>query len=215
MTRATICALAFGLAAHAASAAPKSAEPASILPGGNSKDPISIEADHRDYFEKENRAIYTGRVVVVQGDSKLNCSKLTIYIEKPQPAAAPKEPAGAPTAPKEAAATPSGDAAPARGPSSSVKHMDCAGPVTVASKTQTATGDSGSYDKDRNNVILSGHVVLSDGRNVTKGDKLIYDLATGKAEVQAASQGASSRVTGLFLPGSSDPTGAQNGQKKK
>ena len=57
--------------------------------------------------------------------------------------------------------------------------MDCAGPVKVVSKTQTATGDAGSYDKGRNNVILTGHVVLTDGRNVTKGERLVYDLNTG------------------------------------
>ena len=86
--------------------------------------------------------------------------------------------------------------------------MDCAGPVTVRSKTQTATADSGAYDKGRNDVVLSGHVVLTDGRNVTKGDRLVYDLATG----QAAVQGGASRVHGLFLPGSADPAG---GHKKK
>ena len=46
-----------------------------------------------------------------------------------------------------------------------------------------------------------GHVVLSDGRNVTKGDRLVYDLTSG----QAAVQGGGSRVQGLFLPGP-DPT---------
>ena len=86
--------------------------------------------------------------------------------------------------------------------------MDCAGPVTVASKTQTATADNGSYDKGHNNVVLNGHVVLTDGRNVTKGDRLTYDLDSG----QAAVQGGGARVQGLFLPGSAD---AASGAKKK
>ena len=46
---------------------------------------------------------------------------------------------------------------------------DAAGPVTVISKTQVATGDSGSYDKAEGKVWLIGHVTLSDGQNVTKG----------------------------------------------
>ncbi len=179
MKRALVCALVFGLCA----AAPKS-EPVSILPGGDSKKPISIEADKLDYFEKEGRAVYDGHVIVVQGDSHLTCSKLTIFMDSATPAAA----AGA-------------DAAPASDASSKLKHMDCAGPVKVVSKTQTATGDNGVYDKVRNNVILTGHVVLTDGRNVTKGERLVYDLNSG----QAAVQGGASRVTGLFLPGSTDP----------
>jgi lipopolysaccharide export system protein LptA len=109
-----------------------------------------------------------------------------------------------------AAPKPEAVPAPAGGADASnrLRHMDCAGPVKVTSKTQTATGDSGSYDKGHNNVVLSGHVVLTDGRNVTKGERLVYDLTSG----QAAVQGGGARVQGLFLPGSADPTG---GSKKK
>jgi lipopolysaccharide export system protein LptA len=196
----------FALGIGAAGAATKGSDSTSILPGGDSKAPISIEADHLDYFEKEGKAIYTGRVIAVQGDTKLNCSKLTIFFDKSQPS---------PSAKGASAATPPPGTGEANAPggenaasSSSLKHMDCAGPVNVVSKTQTATADSGSYDKGRNNVILIGHVVLSDGRNVTKGDRLVYDLTTGQATVQ----GGGSRVTGLFLPGSSDPS---DGGKKK
>ena len=89
--------------------------------------------------------------------------------------------------------------------SSRLRHMDCAGPVTMLSKTQTATGDNGSYDKPQNKVVLTGHVTLSDGKNVTKGDKLIYDMTTGQATVQSGSQKGGGRVQGDFVPGSSDP----------
>jgi lipopolysaccharide export system protein LptA len=197
----------FALGIGAAQAATKESDSTSILPGGDSKAPISIEADHLDYFEKEGKAIYTGRVVAVQGDTKLNCSKLTIFMEKSQPAGSAKSAtpaAAAPAATGDANAGGNDSAASA----SSVKHMDCAGPVNVVSKTQTATADSGSYDKGHNSVVLIGHVVLSDGRNVTKGDRLVYDLTTGQATVQ----GGGSRVTGLFLPGSSD---SSNDGKKK
>jgi lipopolysaccharide export system protein LptA len=191
MRRLAVCALLALLAAPApapALAAGKGGDSqVSILPGGDAKSPISIEADRLDYFEREGKAVYEGHVVVVQGDTKLTCSKLTILMDKPGAAAAAKTEPGPPGA----------DA------SNRLKHMDCSGPVTVASKSQTATADNGSYDKSRSNVVLSGHVVLTDGRNVTKGDKLVYDLATG----QAAVQGGGSRVQGLFLPGGSEPTG--------
>jgi lipopolysaccharide export system protein LptA len=182
MRRAIFAALMLGLGP--AIAAGKS-EQVSILPGGDAKSPISIEADRLDYFEKEGKAVYDGHVVVVQGATRLSCARLTILMEKSD--AAPKpEPASAGNA------------------SNRLKHMDCAGPVRVDSKTQTATADSGSYDKGRNSVVLNGHVVLTDGRNVTKGDRLVYDLASG----QAAVQGGGARVQGLFLPGSVDTPGA-------
>ena len=81
--------------------------------------------------------------------------------------------------------------------------MDCTGPVTVLSKTQTATGDNGSYDKSQNKVYLNGHVTLSDGGNVTKGEKLVYDLTTGQATVETSGV-SKERVKGLFTPSGGD-----------
>ena len=192
MNRFLLAALALSLV-PAAAAAPKGSDPkgseVSILPGGNSKAPISIEADQLDYFEKEGRAIYNGHVVVVQGDTRLTCVKLTIFMDK------------SPAPEKVASADNAATAGPDAGGSSKLKHMDCAGPVKVVSKTQTATGDNGNYDKAGNTVVLTGHVVLADGRNVTKGDRLIYDLTSGKAQVVGG-------VSGVFLPGSADSPSA-------
>ncbi len=75
----------------------------------------------------------------------------------------------------------------------------------MVSKTQVATGDSGSYDKAQNKVWLIGNVTLSDSGNVTKGDKLTYDLTTGQATVDTGP--AANRVKGLFIPGSGDSGG--------
>ena len=79
--------------------------------------------------------------------------------------------------------------------------MEAAGPVTVIQKDQVGTGDSGIYDKTENKVYLIGNVTLSQGPNVTKGDKLTYDMEKGTAVVEGE------RVKGLFIPGSG-PAGA-------
>jgi lipopolysaccharide export system protein LptA len=188
-----------GLAAASANAAPTKpkADSDSFLPGGDSKAPISVEADKLDYFEKESKAVYSGNVVAIQGESKLTCSVMTIYMEKSGSAT------GAPTP----TPTPASNGSASQGVgSSSVRHMDCGGPVTMVSKTQTATGDTGSFDKPQNRVLLTGHVTLSDGRNVTKGDRLIYDMTTGQATVEAGANrvGPPARVTGQFLPNGGD-----------
>ncbi len=165
-----------------------------MLPGADSKQPVSIEADKLVYFDKEQKAIYSGSVIVIQGDTKMTCSAMTIYMEK---GVAPGRPeAGAADDPAKAGVE--SNAAPGAG-SSHITHLDAVGPVTVVSKTQGATGDSGSYDKAQNKVWLIGNVILSDGRNVTKGDKLTYDLTTGQATVDTGP--AANRVKGLFIPG--------------
>jgi lipopolysaccharide export system protein LptA len=154
-----------------------------IFPGTNSKEPISIDADKLVYYDKERKAIYSGNVVVIQGDTKMTCSAMTVFLDR---------------APTQAAPQPASSQSSAPGADSGVKHLDAIGPVTVISKTQVATGDSGSYDKAEDKVRLIGHVTLSDGQNVTKGDKLTYDLKSGLATVDTNAK--SGRVHGQFVP---------------
>ena len=151
-----------------------------ILPGGNSKDPINIAAAKLDYFDKEQKLVYTGNVVATQGESKLQARTLVLFLT-PKDAAAQ---AGVPSS------------------SSEIRRMDAAGPVTIVSKDQIGTGDSGVYEKSENKVYLIGNVTLTQGPNVTKGDQLSYDLNTNRAAVTG-------RVRSMFLP-----TGGTGGAKE-
>ncbi len=199
--------------ASSASAAGKGGNSSAILPGGNSKEPISIDADKLVYFDKEQKAIYSGNVVAIQGDSKLTCSALTIFLAKNEAQAT--EGSGQSKSTPAAATTEAGGEPPS--PSTSqVKHMEAAGPVTVVSKTQVATGDRGVFDKTENKVWLYGNVTLSDGGNVTKGDKLTYDMTTGHAVVDGGGHVDGGRVHGVFIPSSNDNSGdkAAPGKKK-
>ena len=111
----------------------------------------------------------------------MTCSAMTIFMEK----------AGASDAAAAQATPPRTGRAVRRAMSS---RLDAAGPVTVISKTQVATGDRGCLRQGENKVWLNGNVTLSDSGNVTKGDKLTYDLATGQATVE--NTGAAGRVKG-------------------
>jgi lipopolysaccharide export system protein LptA len=158
---------------------------------GSSKEPIKIDANKLDVFDKEGRAVFTGDVVAVQGESTMKCTIMTVFYEQ-------RDQNG-------------GQAAPAAqgGDDSAIKKIDCKGPVTIVSKTQVATGNNASFDRQANKIFLTGNAVLSDGPNVTKGDRVIYDLNTGVANVENAPGG---RVRALFVPGSGGPapTGAGN-----
>jgi lipopolysaccharide export system protein LptA len=164
-----------------------------IFPGTNSKEPISIDADKLVYYDKEHKAIYSGNVIVIQGDTKMTCTVMTVLLDR-SPAQGQNQAAAAAQKPK---AAPDGQSGPSA--DSGVKHLEATGPVTVISKTQVATGDSGRYDKAENKVWLIGHVTLSDGQNVTKGDMLTYDLKTGQATIDPTKSG---RVHGQFIQNS-------------
>lgn len=187
-------------AASKAASAPAATDssPVQILPGTSSKEPVSIDANKLVYYDKEKKAIYSGNVVVVQGDTKMTCSVMTVFLDRsPAPGAAPD---GA----KAGASAGSNSSSPGSG----LKRMEAAGPVTVVSKTQVATGDSAIYDKLENKVQLIGHVTLSDGQNTTRGDKLTYDLKTSQATIETVKSG---RVHGQFLPNA----GANPGEATK
>ena len=179
---------ALGLLSLGAPAVALAAAAQPVLPGASSKDPVSIDADKLVYYDKEQKAVYSGNVVVVQGETKLTCAAMTVFLDR---AAAP---AAATTSASE------GDSGPT--PGAGIRRLEAAGPVTVVSKSQVATGDNGSYDKNEGKVLLIGHVTLSDGQNVTKGEKLVYDLKTGQATVENGAHAG--RVHGLFVPGASD-----------
>ena len=185
----------------AAPATPADSSPIQILPGTSSKEPVSIDADKLVYFDKEKKAIYSGNVVVVQGDTKMTCSVMTVYLDRSLTPGA-----GAPAQPKNASLPEAVGQQGGSSPGSGLTRLEAKGPVTVISKTQVATGDSAVYDKRENRVQLIGHVTLSDGQNVTKGDKLTYDLKTSMATIDTAGS-KSGRVHGQFLPnGGADAT---------
>lgn len=168
-----------GLAALliAASATPVAAKGRSggVLPGATAKDPLNIDAGKLDYFDQEQKLIYSGSVIVTNGPSTLKAARLTIFLE--------------------------GKGAPGGGNSNDrVKHIEADGPVTLVSKDQIGTGDHGSYDKAESKVYLSGNVTLTQGDNIVKGDRLVYDVASGIATVQGGNaQGG--RVRSTFTPG--------------
>ena len=177
-----------------AESAPKKAAGVPLLPGSGSKEPVNISADKLDFLNKENKLIYSGGVVVVQGDSTLKASKLDIDLQK--------DAAGGATAP----ATPAAADPAAPGQGSSVRHMEAEGPVTLISKDQVGTGDHATYDKAENKVYLKGNVTLSQGTNVTQGDRLVYDMTTGQAQVFSGATNKG-RVISVFTPGSGTPGG--------
>lgn len=183
-----------GAAPAAASPAPaKPAKPRGGAPGspfggmgGDSKEPIKIDANKLDVLDKDNKAVFSGNVVAVQGETTVRCSVMTVFYEGRGQGGAPK-----PAQPAAQGQNQANDGA--------IKRIECTGPVTVVSKTQAATSDNAVFDRANNKVIMTGNVALNDGPNITRGDQLVYDTQTGVANV--TSKG---RVQGFFVPNSGE-----------
>ena len=184
-------ALVLGLSAPAF--AQKGGARAPILPGGNSRAPVSVDAAKLEYFDKEQKLVYSGGVVAKQGEATLRATTLVVLLTKEE--AAPAATAGATAAPASEG--------------NQIRRIEAAGPVTITSADQVGTGERGIYDRAENKVYLIGNVVLSQGPNITKGDRdsrLVYDLTSGQAQVVGG------RVSSIFTPGSADERKKPNGR---
>ena len=51
----------------------------SSVANGASKDPINIEADNAKIIEKEGKSVYTGNVILIQGDTRMSADSVTVY----------------------------------------------------------------------------------------------------------------------------------------
>ena len=60
--------------------------------------------------------------------------------------------------------------------------------------------ETGTYDVQTENIVLTGKVVVSQGSNVATGCKLIANLKTNQARLEACKGGG--RVKSVFTPGS-------------
>lgn len=134
----------------------------------NRDQPVRIEAATLEVRDKSKVAKFLGNVKLTQGELTLTCRSLDVYYEDSQPGARPANPAPAP----------------GQGGSQQIRRVEALGGVKVTQKDQTATGDRGELDMRANTVTLAGNVVVTQGKNVIRGDRLVVDLTSGVSRVE-------------------------------
>jgi len=145
----------------------------------NRNQPIQIEASSLEVQDKTKVATFRGNVHVRQGDTELRCAVLVVYYEEDAPGATSGSRSG-----------------PAAAEPQRIKRLEARGKVVVSQREQTATGDMGLFDMRKNTITLSGNVVVNQGRNVLRGDRLVVDMTTAVSHM-VSDRG---RVQGLFQP---------------
>ena len=78
-----------------------------------------------------------------------------------------------------------------------IRRIEASGGVLVTQKDQNAAGDTGVFDMQSNTVTLNGNVVVTRGKDVVRGQRMIVDLNTGVSHVEGGT-GPSGRVDALF-----------------
>ncbi|WP_249152556.1 LptA/OstA family protein [Bradyrhizobium liaoningense] len=157
----------------------------------NRDQPIQIEAASLEMRDKKKEATFAGNVKVVQGDTTMTSKSLVVFYE----GGGGGQAAPAPQPAKGAKAGAMQSATPGPGGSSSIKRLEARGNVVVTQKDQVVTGETAIFDTKTNLITMVGGVVLTQCKNVLRGDRLLVDMTTGVSRVESDS----GKVQGLFI----------------
>lgn len=175
------------------------------LQGQNKDLPIHIEAATLEVHDKAKTATFSGNVQVVQGDTTMRCKSLIVFYGPDEgagaakPAAAARAAAPAPATATSTTTTTTATPGMPQG-AQSIRRIEARGGVTVVTKDQNASGELGVYDLKSKTITLTGNVVVSQGKNVLHGERVVVDTATGNARVESGAT-AHDRVRALIQPG--------------
>lgn len=163
--------------------------------------PVQIEAARLDVDDAAKQAVFTGDVRAVQGAFVILASEIT---------AAYTGSAGL----NATAATDQTNKGAAQ-----LSRIKAKTNVKITSNEgQTATGDWADFDPKANTATIGGDVVLTQGKNVVRGTKLVIDMNTGESVIKTeaiangrpnispdgtatTATGTSSRPSAVFYPG--------------
>jgi len=147
--------------------------------------PIDIEADVLEVDDKQKEAVFKGNVIARQGGFSLKARELSVFYTG--------QPAGNVAAASTAETDDGGD--------NGISRIEAKGKVLVTTEDeQTATSDWANFDVEQQVVTIGGNVVLSQGTNVLRGDRLVIDLESGKSRFEVKGQSQDQRIRGLFKP---------------
>lgn len=147
-------------------------------------EPIDIEADMLEVDDKQKQAVFKGNVVARQGGFSLKAKELAVHY------------AGQP-----GSEVASADPEQGSGDNASISRIEAKGKVLVTTKDdQTATSEWANFDVKKQVVTIGGNVVLSQGTNVLRGDRLVIDIKSGTSRFEVQGEAGKQRIRGLFQP---------------
>jgi lipopolysaccharide export system protein LptA len=160
-------------------------KPKSPFPEAKTNEPVAVEADTLEVQQDKNQAIFSGNVIAKQGDILIKADRMIVFY-------------------RTADDTKDGQ--------QRVSKIETEGNVLLTTPNETARGKNGVYLADERMLKLTGDVVLTQDKNVLRGEVLEYDMANGRSRLlgavgaATATQPASSgRVRGLFVPEKQKP----------
>jgi lipopolysaccharide export system protein LptA len=145
------------------------AAPAALAQAPAREGPLDISARNSEMLDPQGRLVYWGDVNLIRGDERLRADRVEAQFDR--------RPGGGMGA---------------------LLRVTATGDVFYVRPGEVARGDSGVYDLEAGTITLVGSVVLTQGCNVSTGDRLEADLEGGVARL---SSGEGGRVRSIFFTG--------------
>jgi lipopolysaccharide export system protein LptA len=148
---------------------------ASMAQISKSDAPVEVTAERVEAVRSDGRVVYSGKVVVTQGDSRITSDLLTVVCARePAVAGQPQDQSCA-----------------------EIEQMIAEGNVFYTTAAEKIRGDRAEYDYRNDTITMTGDVIMSRGEEgVIRGTRLVYDVAGGRATVTAGS----ASVLSIFTP---------------
>lgn len=137
--------------------------------------PLDISAATFEVRDRDGLVIYTGDVNVIRGEARLRADRVEAYFNRAE-----------------------------GGGFSDLERIIATGEVFYVTPGEIARGDRGIYDLVASQITLTGSVVLTQGCNVSTGDRLVADLDGGAAQLSGGD--SQQRVRSVFFD--EDETGS-------
>ncbi|SEN22703.1 LptA/OstA family protein [Palleronia pelagia] len=141
-----------GLALVLVHAAPAVAQETAIKFGGLAQDtslPVEVASDALDVNQGDGTAVFTGNVLVTQGEMKLSSQRLRVIY---------------------------GDGSDGAG---RISELRASGGVTLVNGAEAAESREAVYNIDAGEVVMTGDVILTQGQNALSSNRLVIDLNNG------------------------------------
>jgi lipopolysaccharide export system protein LptA len=176
-----------GLALGAVLAAAALASPAAAQLAANSSAPVDITADELETVNSGCTSIWRGNAEALQDTARLRANTLTADFQ----------------------IKPGGKA----GGCGDLVRMRADGAVYYVTPQQKVHGDAAVYEATSDTLTVTGDVVATQGQNVLRGSRMVFNTRTGQGHMEGAARGRNKaeRPRGVFYPKQSNTPAAPRG----
>jgi lipopolysaccharide export system protein LptA len=140
--------------------------------------PIHIQSDRLDAYQEKKEVIFSGNAVATQGDRTIKSDRLLIYYKDSPGGTKKKDIQG-------------------MGAVGDIERLEAQGHVTITEPNRIVTGDHAVFYYDLQKIVMTGNAVMSEGKNIIRGGKIIVLLDEDRGIVEGSE---SKRVTATIYP---------------